>query len=345
MSIQKILFGNLADGRAVHKYTLNGKGGLCVSVLDYGATLQSIVFEGKDVILGYNTLEEYVKNGGYLGATVGRYANRIAQGRFQLNGIDYQVTQNQSNGNHLHGGNVGFDQKVWDMEIVANADIPTLRATTTAADGEEGFPGNMVISVTFTVEDDNALRIAYHAETDKDTVASFTNHAYFNLNGDDGDDVKDTLLTVYADYYTATDSKSIPIGITEVNGTPLDFRVPKTIGECICSTYPAIAACKGLDHNFVIAMEQGTLRPAAYAVSPHTNIALTCLTDMPGLQIYTANGTGARDGKNGPIAPYHGFCLETQFFPDTPNHPAFPSCVVKAGEAFDSATVYAFKKL
>lgn len=342
MAIIKQPFGKIKGDIEVTKYTVEGKGGLSVSVLDYGATLQSIMFDGKDMILGYNDAESYTKAGGYLGATVGRYANRIAGGDFTLNGVAYHITVNEKGVNHLHGGDIGFDKKIWVMETV---DDTTLTATTTAADGEEGYPGNMTVKVTFSVSDDNTFTIRYDAETDKDTVASFTNHAYFNVSGDEGDTIYDTKVQVFADAYTPVGENLIPIGIRKVDGTPFDLREETTFGEVVLSEHPEIAACNGLDHNFVLAMEQGTYRPAMRAESPKTGIAVTCYTDMPGIQIYTTNGPGAPFGKHGPIGQHQGFCMETQFFPDSPNHPDFPSCVIKAGEPFTSVTAYKFEKV
>ena len=344
--ITKSTFGQLPNGTEVTKYTLIGKNGLTVGVLDYGATLQAIEFAGKDVLLGYENAADYVLAGGYyMGATVGRYANRIDGGKFTLNGIDYQVTLNERGINQLHGGEIGFDEKMWNMEIV-DADTPTLKATAFSADGEEGFPGNMNISVTFTVTDDNALSIHYAATSDKDTVANFTNHAYFNLNGFDGGDILDTEVTMDAYAYTPVNENLIPTGeIVPVDGTPFDMRQGAVLGDVILSKYPAISACGGLDHNFVIADKAGELRRAMYAKSPKSGIAVTCLTDLPGIQIFTANGLKMPFGKGGPMSTYQGFCMETQLFPDTPNHPNFPSCLLKAGETFETTTVYRFEKV
>lgn len=342
MAISKQSFGKIQGDIEVARYTIEGKGGLSVSVLDYGATLQSIMFDGKDMILGYKDAESYTKVGGYLGATVGRYANRIAGGNFTLNGVPYHVTVNEKGVNHIHGGNVGFDKKMWTMQEV---DDVTLTATATFADGEEGYPGNLTVRVTFSVEDDNTFKIRYDAETDKDTVASFTNHAYFNVSGDEGETIYDTVVEVYADAYTPVDAHLIPTEIRKVDGTPFDLRTPKTFREVVLSDHPEIASCKGLDHNFVLAMEQGTYRPAMRAQSPSTGIAVTCYTDMPGIQIYTTNGKGAPFGKHGQIVQHQGFCMETQFFPNSPNTPSFPSCVIKAGEPFTSVTAYKFEKV
>ena len=344
MAITKSFFGNTPDGIAVTKYTLIGNNGLTVKVLDYGATLQAIEFAGKDLLLGYENAADYTKADGYLGATVGRYANRINAGTFSLNGVTYHTTKNERGINQLHGGEIGFSMKMWDMEIL-DAPIPTLKASLFSPDGEEGFPGNMDISVIFSVSDNNELSIRYIATSDKDTVANFTNHAYFNLNGFDGGDIFDTEVVMDAYAYTPTNENLIPTGeILSVEGTPFDLRTPTTLGAVIHSDHPAIRACKGIDHNFVIAEKAGEMRRAMYVRSPKSGIAVTCFTDMPAIQIYTANGTAVEFGKGGPITPHHGFCMETQLFPDTPNHPNFPPCILKAGETMETVTLYAFEK-
>lgn len=345
MSVTKHDFGKLPDGTAVTKYRLEGKNGLVVSLLDYGATLQAIEFADKDLILGYSTAKAYATRGGYLGATVGRFANRIANGTFTLNGETYHVTKNERGVQHLHGGAVGFDKKTWEIEVLDHS-TPTVCATIHAADMEEGFPGNLTLSVTFCVTDENALSIRYRATSDKDTITNFTNHAYFNLNGDDGGDILDTVVTVHADAYTPVDAGLIPTGeIVSVENTPFDLRTPQTWGDVIHSDHPAIRACNGVDHNFVLSDYTGALRKAMHAYSPHTHIAVTCYTDLPGIQIYTDNGEAQPVGKHGVIGAYNGFCMETQFFPDSPNQPAFPSCVLKAGDVFESTTVFAFDKI
>lgn len=345
MALTKSSFGNLPDGRPVDRYALTGKGGLSVSVLDYGATLQSILFAGKDLLLGYDCAADYVRaDGFYLGATIGRYANRIADGMFTLNGKTYTLAKNENGIGHLHGGDCGFDQKIWEMEILDTGDEPALRASLFSPDGEEGYPGNLHVTVTFRVSADNTLSLTYTANSDADTVANFTNHAYFNLNGFDGGDVLDTLLTIHADQFTSVDERRLPTGITPVDGTPFDFRSAKPIGDAINDTHPQIQLGGGIDHNFVISGAPGTLRPAVHAMSPKSGIAVTCCTDLPGIQIYTANTLTMPFGKGGPMTAFQGFCLETQFYPDTPNHPEFPSCLLRAGDTFRSVTSFHFQK-
>lgn len=338
MAITKMPFGTLPNGTTVSKYTLIGSGGLSVSIIDFGATIQSIIIDGKDVTLGYPMIDGYLTNGGYLGATVGRYANRIAGGTFTLNGKMHTLAKNDGN-NHLHGGTVGYSHRMWDM-TVTDGDIPTVKATLFSPDGEEGFTGNVTVTVTFSVTADNTLHIVYDADTDADTVLNLTNHTYFNLNG--GGNVADTILTLHADAYTPIDDNLIPYEIAMVDGTPFDYRTPHTIGDALASDHPQIVLCRGIDHNFILNGEDGTLRPAAKAYHPASGITLTCATDLPAMQVYTANFLDNDGGKNGKMRMHEGFCLETQFYPNSPNTPAFPSCVLRAGEHFHRETAFGF---
>ena len=319
------------------KYTLS-QGDLEVSVLTYGATLQAICYTGVDVALGYNTLEEYQNYGAYLGATVGRYANRIANGKFTLNGVLYDVGCNEEGRGHLHGGKVGLDKKIWKVKEAGEA---FLRLSHTLADGEEGYPGNLEITVTFLVAE-NALRITYDAVSDQDTVFNPTNHSYFNLNGGDGARIENHQLTLYADAFTPINAKMLPTGeVRAVQGTPFDFTVTKEIGKEIETQEEQLLLGGGYDHNFVLRGEG--FRKAATAYSPVTGIEMECWTDLPGVQLYAGNFLDQPGGKWGAIGKRQGFCLETQFFPDSPNHPEFPSAVLKAGEKFTSSTEYRFR--
>lgn len=344
MAMEKRRFGRTADGQEIERYILQGAGGLRVSVLTYGATLQAVEFRGKDLLLGYDTLEEYMTAAGsYQGATVGRYANRIAQGRFTLGGRVYDVGCNEKGRGHLHGGVHGFDKKIWTAQVLSEGDAPCVKLSTVSEDGEEGYPGRLGVSVTVTVSADNVLRLAYEAASDADTVLNLTNHAYFNLNGWDGGDVLDTVLTVAADAITPVDSLLIPTGeLLPVEGTPFDFRQGQSIGQALAGEHPQLTIGGGLDHNFVLGMDR-RMRQAIHAVSPRSGIAVDCRTDMPGVQIYTANFLNEKAGKGGvKLYRHQGFCMETQFFPDSPNRPEFPSTVLKAGETFRSVTEYAF---
>lgn len=341
MGIQEQTFGHMPDGRAVQRITLIGEGGLAASLLTYGATLQALTFGGRDVVLGYDTLDEYRTHESYQGATVGRYANRIAGGRFVLGGVAYDVGCNEGGRGHLHGGREGFDKKLWDAETLEDRGEPSVRFSYTAADGEEGYPGQLEVAVTFTVTRDNALRIRYEASSERDTVLNLTNHAYFNLNGYDGGDVLDTSLRIEADAYTPVDERLIPTGERRpVADTPFDFRQAKPIGRDSGAADDQLALGGGYDHNFVLG---DGFKRAVTATAPRSGIRLECWTDQPGVQLYTANGLDVPAGKGG-IALYRhqGFCLETQHFPDSPNHPDFPSTMLRAGELFESVTEYRF---
>ncbi len=349
MSVNVMLFGQLDDGRAVRRYTLVNGVGTAVSVLDYGATLQSFIFDNKDILLGYETVEDYVTaNGSYIGATVGRYANRMSNGRFTLNGKDIQLACNEENRHgHLHGGNVGFDKKMWDVAVLDEGDEPSVRFSLVSPDGEENYPGTLNVSVTFSLSADNALSLAYEATTDKDTVLNLTNHSYFNLNGCDGGAVTDTLMQINADTITPVDDVLIPTGdYMPVEGTPLDFRRAKPIGDGIGGKHPQVAIAGGIDHNFVLSKTRPAgLLTAIKAKSPKTGIRIVCETDLPGVQVYTANFLDESYGKMGKTwGQYDGFCMETQFFPDSPNHPQFPSTVLHANETYHSLTRFTVDK-
>lgn len=342
MSVFIKKFDTMKDGRDVQLVTLRNEAGTEVSVLDYGATLHSFVFNGQDIILGYDCIDDYVHaNGSYIGATVGRVANRIAKGKFTLNGQDYQVACNEvSRGGHLHGGMVGFDKRFWDFSVVEEDKAPAVKFTLVSPDGEENYPGTLHVSVTFTLTADNTLELKYHATTDKDTIINLTNHSYFNLNGCNGQNILDTELCIHADEITPVDEVLIPTGeYMPVENTPLDLRVAKPIGSVIAGDHPQVAIAGGIDHNFVLAHESGEMREACWAYSAHTGIRLTCSTDLPGLQVYSGNFLEEKSGKNGMAWGHHqGFCLETQVFPDAINHDNFPSICLRADEEYNSCT-------
>lgn len=341
MSILSEPYGQMPDGSFVNQFTLTGSGGLSATVITYGATLTRLSYGGRDVVLGYDSLEDYRTRGGYLGATVGRYANRIAGGRFVLNGTSYRVGCNEKGVTHLHGGPLGFDTRVWAPVIEQIEPVPTLKLYLLSEDGEMGYPGRMTVAVTYAVLPDDTLEITYHAESDKDTVLNLTNHSYFNLGGYDGGDVLDTELTLYADAITPVDSLLIPTGeLLPVEGTPFDFRQGKPLGRDMGADHPQLFG-RLYDHNFVLG-PAGEMKHAAGAYSPRSGIRMDCWTDQPGVQLYTSPGLDL-PGKNGCVpGPYPSFCLETQHFPDSPNHENFPSTVLGAGESFDSVTRYVF---
>lgn len=337
------VFGRLPDGQTVEKITLKGAGGLTVSLITYGAAVQEILFAGRDVALGFDRLEDYLNGISFQGAMIGRYANRIAAGRFSLDGQEYDVGCNEGGFGHLHGGAHGFHTRLWSAQTIAAGEEPSVRFSYTAGDGEEGYPGCLRVSVDVTVTADNALELDYRAVSDKDTVVNLTNHTYFNLHGWENGTILDVELQVLAGAITPVDERFIPTGeIRPVEGTPFDFRMAKPIGRDMDLSDPQLAICGGYDHNFVL--EPGdTVRPAARAVSKKSGIGLECLTDQPGMQVYVSNGLHETAGKGGvPLYKHQGFCLETQHYPDSPHHPDFPSTVLRAGEEFHSRTIYRF---
>lgn len=344
MGILKSAFGVCQQtGQTVDKYTLQGSGGLTVSLLTYGATVQELLFAGKDLVLGFPDLEGYLSHSSYQGATIGRYANRIAKGTFALDGKTFDVGCNEAGRGHLHGGAKGFDKQIWQAEILSDGDQPEMVFRYLSPDGDQGYPGNLQVAVTFTVTADNTLRIAYEAETDAATVVNLTNHSYFNLNGYDGGDVLDTLLQIDADYVTPTDAMLIPTGeLRPVAGTPFDFRTPKAIGQDIDAEDDQLQLGGGYDINYCL--NGSGYRKVAVARSPKSGIQMTVYTDMPGVQFYAAGGLKEQSGKGGiPLYRRQGFCLETQYYPDSPNQPAFPSPILRPGQRFQSVTAYQFE--
>lgn len=332
------LFGTLPDGTPVYEYTYRA-GELSVSVLDYGATVTSIVYKGKEMVLGYDDLEGYLNGGAYIGATVGRYANRIAGGKFTLNGREYDVGANEKKlGGHLHGGVCGFDKRMYSVSRIGKETVFSRRSP----DGEEGYPGNLDYSVGFRLDNDT-LVITYRAVSDADTVFNMTNHSYF----DPGlKKVGDLVLEVGAEYITPVNERLIPEGgLMKTLGTPFDFTVPKRISDALSAEHPQLDFGAGVDHNFVLG-DKGVMKRAARVYSPDTGFMIECFTDMPGIQIYTSNCLDENAGRGGePLKKHQGICLETQFYPDTPNRPDFPSCLLRAGEEFVSVTKYKFKKV
>ena len=335
-------FDRMQDGQAVQKITLTNAVGTSVSVLTFGATLQSFIFEGVDIVLGSSCVADYMGSGAYIGATVGRVCNRTADGSFSLNGTRYELACNEEQRHvHLHGGRIGFDKKIWDYCVVEEG-TPRVRFSMTSPDGDEGYPGNLQVSVTYALSEDNTLSIEYRATTDMDTPVNFTNHAYFNLNGCGSEKIYNTMLRVNAQEYTPVSERLIPTGVyAPVEGTAIDFRRFKSIGDALDSEDESMQYTGGVDHNFVLAHSRRPLSEAACAYSTTTGIRVTCSTDLPGLQVYTGNFLENNPGKNGLTWDKHdGFCLETQFFPDSVNNPDFPSILLGAGEEYYSCTAY-----
>jgi len=345
--MQKHSFGTLADNTgdiAVDLYTLTNKNGVEARIITYGGILVSLRAPDRngtlgDVVLGFDTLDEYVQHNPFFGCLVGRYGNRIANGRFTLNGVEHTLAQNDGV-NHLHGGVRGFDKVVWSAE---EAGPNTLVLRYTSPDGEEGYPGTLKVQVTYSLTDDNEWRIHYEATTDKDTVLNLTNHTYFNLNS--ADTILDHIMQLAAGHYTPTDAGLMPTGeVASVGGTPLDFIAPTRIGDRIDSEFEAVRLAGGYDHNFVVDGTPGELRLAARVTEPTTQRVLEAFTTEPAVQFYSGNFLDStltgKDGKR--VSRRAGFCLETQHYPDSPNQPNFPTTVLRPGETYDTTTVYRF---
>jgi aldose 1-epimerase len=344
--VEKAAFGKTPDGTEIESYTMYNSQGVSAKVITYGATLTELRVPDKngkmgDVVLGFDDLEPYVHGPHpYFGATIGRYGNRIAKGKFTLDGKAYQLAINNAP-NSLHGGPTGFDKRVWKAEPVESKDGAAVRFTYLSKDGEENYPGNLTVSVTYTLTNGGELKLEYGADTDKDTIVNLTNHSYFNLAGAGSGDVLKHVLYINADKYTPVDSTLIPTGeIASVAGTPLDFRQPTAIGAHIGE----IRGIGGYDHNFVLNGAAGKMRPIAQVREPESGRHMEVWTTEPGVQFYSAIGLdGSIKGKGGlTYQKYGALCLETQHFPDSPNHPNFPSAVLKPGTHFRSETTYKF---
>lgn len=340
-------FGTTKKGEAVTVYTLTNGKGMEARVTDFGATLVSLCVLDKDgqqqdVVLGYDNVTGYENNSCYFGATIGRNGNRIAGAKVTIEGTDYELEKND-HGNNLHSGSNCVSFLVWDVKEYEDAKL-TLACT--SKDGEQGFPGNMDISVTYQLTGDNALEISYHAVSDKETVANFTNHTYFNLAGHNSGNIEGQELKLYAsDYTPVKDNELIPTGeVASVENTPLDFRNWKRIGKEIQADFDQLNYAGGYDHNYVLEKSsQGAYELMAEAYAPQTGIALKAYTDLPGVQFYAGNFVGEQDGKQG--AKYgkrQGFCLESQSFPNAVNDEHFSSPLLKAGEVYETKTGYQF---
>lgn len=343
MSIKKESFGKTPDGKEVFAYTLTNANGIRAQILTYGGIVKSLYVpdsNGKvaDVVLGYDSLNEYINDTVYFGAIIGRYANRIAKGKFTLEGTEYTLAKNNGP-NHLHGGIKGFHKVVWDGRAIEQDDGPALKLTYDSPDGEEGYPGNLRCTVIYTLTNNNELKISYEAQTDKTTIVSLTHHSYFNLAGYNGGDILGHELTINADNYTPADDESIPTGqIKAVEKTPLDFTKPTAIGL-------RIAQVKGgYDHNYILNKSQSSPAFAARVREPKTGRVMEVYTTEPGMQFYSGNFLDETiKGKGITYKQHSGFCLETQHFPDSPNKPEFPSTVLKPSEKYSSLTIYKFR--
>ncbi len=341
MSISKEVFGK-NKGKVIDLYTIKNAKGNYAQVISYGACLQSLCIADKnnnliDLILGFDDLESHLTLSDFQGQTVGRYANRIAKGQFEMDGKLYKLTQNEENGNCLHGGGE-FSHAVWDY---LESDESSVTLSYLSPKGAHGFPGEVKAKVKYSFTDQDELIIDFHAKSDEKTPINLTNHAYFNLAG--SGHVLNHMLTINADFYTPTDSDNIPTGeLKSVLGTPFDFRKSKRLADDIGADDDQLKNCRGYDHNFCL-NDSSDGSPAAIAYCPESGIKMELFTDLPGVQLYTGNFLKEIEGKGGKkMGPHHGFCLETQYYPVTPNQAHFPQCFFKAGQAFVSKSTFAF---
>ena len=350
MSIQKQLFGILPDGRATHRYTMRNENGMSVSILDFGGAIQQLLVPDQngrfsDVVGGYDNITDYYYGDGYQGALIGRIGNRICHGKFTLDGVEYSLYINNGD-NHLHGGKEGFDHKIWDVTPVEGAE-PALVLHYVSPDGEEGYPGTLDVTVTYTLKARNALSIRYIATTDKKTILNLTNHTYFNLGGFASGKVFDHVLQLDADTYLTTDDGLIPTGeLVDVTGTPFDFRTPKTVGRDFDADNRDLKCAGGYDHCFNFtggATAIPTVRATLY--HPASGRQMQVVTNQPCVQFYTGNflTNAERPFKGGyPQATQNALCLETQHMPDSVNHDNFPTTELLPGEVYDYTTEYVF---
>ncbi len=343
-TVRKDAFGKTATGEAVEIYTLTNSNGLEARIMTYGAILVSMKVPDRagkldDVTLGFDSLDPYLQRHPFFGAIVGRYANRIAKGRFTLNNKQYTLAVNNGE-NSLHGGIKGFDKSVWRAKPLNNSAGVGVELSHLSKDGDEGYPGNLSVTVRYTLTNKDELKIEYSSTTDADTVINLTNHAYFNLAGQGNGDILNHQMMINADRFTPTDAGAIPTGeLRPVQGTPFDFRTPMKIGARINQNEEQLKLGKGYDHNFVL-----NDRNAAQVYEETSGRVLSVWTTEPGVQLYTGNYLdGSLKGKGGKTyGPRSGFCLETQHFPDSPNKPNFPSAVLKKGEKRESTTIFRF---
>ena len=343
--MEAVHFGRTAEGQVVNRYRLAGRNGAYADILNYGGVIQSLTVSDRrgqltDVVLGFATVAEYEADEAYIGALVGRWAGRISGAAFTLDGVEYTLAANDGP-NHLHGGRRGFNRRLWD----AAAENGSLVLSRLSPDGEEGYPGNLSVRVKYTFDDRNQLTLDYEAKSDRDTIVNLTSHQYFNLNGAGQDNILDHLLAVKADCIAEIDSALIPTGrLLAIHGTPFDFNTPRRIGQAPATTDCRPANGGGYDHYFVRSQDRPD-QPMATAFSPETGIRLEIFTTEPGLQFYTAEYLKECVGKGDNLyGPGSGFCLETQFWPDAVNQPAFPSAILRRGCSYRQITRYRFSQ-
>jgi aldose 1-epimerase len=341
--LQRLRFGETQDGRSVYLYVLTNTRGMVVKVMTYGAIVTELHAADRsgrfgDIVLGFEDLAGYLRRNPYFGAVIGRVANRVARGKFKLDGVEYNLATNDGL-NHLHGGLKGFDKVLWQAEPAQTSNGSGVKFSYLSHDGEEGYPGNLSVAVTYVLTEDNELRIEYVASSDKVTPVNLTNHSYFNLAGAENGNILQHELSLAADHFTPVDDELIPTGeIRQVKDTPLDFRKSRSIGARI-TELPG-----GYDHNFVLNQSGKGLTSAAHVYEPTTGRSMEILTTEPGIQFYSGNFLdGSLKGKKGVMYGKHqAFCLETQHFPDSVNHPNFPTTVLRPGETYTQTTIHRF---
>lgn len=347
--MEKQIYGTTPEGEEVEQYTLRNEDGMEVQIITYGGRITSLKVPDKngnyeDVVLGFDSLEHYTNENPYFGALIGRFGNRIADGKFSIDGTEYSLAQNNGE-NHLHGGKKGFDKVVWEAE--RKEDNPNvLKLTYTSADMEEGYPGKLETTVTYTLNENNSLDVEYQATTDKRTIINLTQHAYFNLSGDFSEKILDHLVEINADKYLPVNETLIPTGeLREVANTPFDFRQPTLIGANIEEDNEQLKRGIGYDHCWVLEKEAGEMGFAASALHPESGRFLEVYTTEPGMQFYTGNfldGTLPQQHQQGTYSKRSGFCFETQHFPDSPNQENFPTVLLNPGEVYSSKTTFKF---
>lgn len=348
MGIKVSSFGKIPSGKEASLFTIVNENGMCLEVSDYGATLVALMVPGKnhiltDVVLGYDHVMDYWNTGGYLGATVGRSCNRNGGANVTIQGKTYELPKNENGKNNLHSGPDGYNQKIWNYEM--DEEHLSIRFYRLSPDMEQGYPGNFEISVTYTLTQDNEVKIQYHGVCDQDTVVNMTNHSYFNLAGQGNGTIENHEVWIDADAFTVIDAESIPTGeVRLVENTPFDFRKRKRIGAEIGAQDEQLILAGGYDHNFALNKKAGELKKIAEVFEPESERKMEVFTTCVGVQFYTGNFiTEGSNGKEGTIYyKRYGLCLETQFFPDAVHHENFLSPVLKAGESYDSTTIYKF---
>ena len=349
MAIDKELFGMTKDGKEAYVFTLKNKNGMLAKLTNYGAILISLYVADKDgkmedVVLGFDNIEDYYVNEPNFGATIGRHANRIGGAAFTINGTKYELDKNDGK-NNLHGGFDGYHKRLWDAEPIEGDGEQSVKFTYFSKDLDQGFPGNLNVSVTYTLTDNDEIKITYDASPDKDTVINLTNHSYFNLAGQASGTILDQIAWIDADEFTFADEESIPDGqIRKVTGTPMDFTVPKKVGKDIDADYDQLNWGKGFDHNWILKTKKGELSLVASLYDEKSGRFMEVFTDLPGIQFYTGNFlNGTLTGKEGAVYNHRtGLCFETQYFPNAINVPSFEQPVTKAGETYHTVTIYKF---